>query len=87
MARLERASEEVWEIRIYDTRPQIRFFGRFADRNVFVALIGPIGRANATFNWDRIKRQCIGEWRKLFTYLPVAKGDDIDAYLSNVNLV
>jgi hypothetical protein len=61
MARLEHASEEVWEIRIYDTTPQIRFFGRFAGRNVFVVLIGPIGRAKATFNWIRIKRQCVAE--------------------------
>jgi hypothetical protein len=87
MARLEHASEEVWEIRIYDTTPQMRFFGRFAGHNVFVVLIGPIGRVKATFNWSRIKRRCVAEWRKLFTHPPVTKGDDINAYLSNVHLV
>jgi hypothetical protein len=87
MTRLDPPSEEVWEIRIYDTRPQIRFFGRFAGRNIFVALVGPIRRSKAKFNWNRIKRQCVQEWRNLFTYAPVTKGDDIDAYLSNVNIV
>ena len=30
LARLERAHEEIWVIRIYDTEPQLRFYGRFA---------------------------------------------------------
>lgn len=87
MARLDEASEEVWEIRIYDTTPQLRFFGRFADRDMFVALIGPIGRIRRTLNWRGIKRQCIADWDKLFTYPPVTNGDDVDVYLSNVDLV
>lgn len=41
LARLEDAKEEIWEIRIYDTTPQLRFYGRFAERDVFVALMGP----------------------------------------------
>jgi hypothetical protein len=87
MARLDEASEEVWEIRIYDTKPQLRFFGRFADRDVFIALIGPIRRIRNTLNWRSIKRQCIADWNKLFTYQPVSNGDDIDVYLSKVDLV
>jgi hypothetical protein len=87
MARLDEAFEGVWEIRIYDTKPQLRFFGRFADRNVFVALKGPISRITKTLNWKRIKRQCIADWENLFNYHPVTNGDDIDAYLSNVDLV
>ncbi|HTT76777.1 MAG TPA: hypothetical protein VMF50_12460 [Candidatus Binataceae bacterium] len=87
MARLLPAIEEVWEIRIYDTTPQLRLFGRFAYRDVFVALIGPIGRIKRTLNWKGIKRQCIKDWQGLFTYSPVSNGDDIDDYLTNVDLV
>jgi hypothetical protein len=87
MARLHEPADEVWEIRIYDTAPQLRFFGRFAQRDVFIALIGPIGRIRRTLNWKGIKRECIADWQRLFSYEPVRKGDDIDAYLTNVDLV
>lgn len=87
MARLDQPTDEVWEIRIYDTVPQLRFFGRFADRNVFITLTGPIGRIKRTLNWKGIKRKCVADWSRLFTYPPVTMGDDIDAYLTNVDLV
>jgi hypothetical protein len=87
MARLRPASAEVWEIRVYDTKPTLRFFGRFADRDVFVALIGPVRRIGKTLPWNRLKRECISSWRTLFTYPAVDKGDDIDGYLSNVDSV
>jgi hypothetical protein len=87
MARLDPEEDEVWEIRIYDTKPQLRFFGRFADRDVFVALMGPVGRVKATLNWNRIKRECIAYWELFFKYLPIRKGGNIDGYLSNVDLV
>jgi hypothetical protein len=87
MARLDAPSQEVWEIRVYDTEPQLRFFGRFAKRNIFVALIGPVPRWKMIGRYERIKRQCIAEWRALFSYNPIIKGDDIHAYLSNVYLV
>lgn len=38
MARLEPPPEEIWEMRITEPRPQLRIFGRFVDRNVFVAM-------------------------------------------------
>jgi hypothetical protein len=87
MARLFPASDETWEIRIYDTKPNIRFFGRFADRDVFVVLVGPIHRIGRTLAWNRLKRNCISAWNTLFTYSPVHNGDDINAYLSNVDPV
>jgi hypothetical protein len=95
MARLDEASEEVWEIRIWDAatdweprKPQLRFFGRFAARNIFIALIGPVPRGSLTPpEYERMKTICTDEWRRLFTYEPVSEGDDIDAYLSNVHPV
>src|SRR5579863_4491323 len=87
MARLMPSSDEVWEIRIYDTTPNLRFFGRFADRDVFVILIGPISRIGKTLRWNSLKSSCISSWNTLFTYSPVQSGDDIDDYLSNVDSV
>jgi hypothetical protein len=79
----------VWEIRIWDTKPQLRLFGRFAAKDVFVALIGPVGRFRITWQgFEQIKLQCISQWQQLFgTEEPVTKGDDIDAYISNVTVV
>jgi len=88
MARLDPPSDEVWEIRIYDTKPQLRFFGRFAKRDIFVVLIGPLPKWKLVGRYKQIMRRCIAEWRQLFSYEPVKKGDDIHAYLSkNVHLV
>ncbi len=89
MARLEDDDDEVWELRIWDTKPQLRFFGRFADRNVFIALIGPVSRWRLFWqDYEAIKDACKGEWARLFGARdPVTQGDDIDAYLTNVNLV
>jgi hypothetical protein len=87
MARLFPASDEVWEIRIYDTKPNIRFFGRFADRDIFVVLIGPIHRIGRTLAWNRLKRDCVSAWNTLFTYPAIHNGDDIDVYLSNVDSI
>jgi len=86
LARLERAEEEVWEIRIYDTTPQLRFYGRFAQQDVFVALMGPQEKSrfwHRKLNYENIKKACTAEWNRLFKHQPLSKGDDIDAYLSS----
>lgn len=90
MARLERPEDEIWEMRIYDTEPQLRFYGRFAECNVFVALTGPM-RKSRLFRrpWDyrRLKQACRAEWDRLFRSAALSKGEDINAYLSsNVDL-
>ncbi|MFZ0887483.1 MAG: hypothetical protein WA005_03455 [Candidatus Binataceae bacterium] len=91
MARLEKAAEEVWEIRIWEPGvPQLRFFGRFAHQDVFVVLLGPMKRWKLLWrDYKWIKRECISEWQRLFGLRPpVMKGDNIHAYISkNVNLV
>lgn len=68
MARLEPPSDEVWEVRVLETDPQLRFFGRFAARNAFVALLGPVDRDEISGgeDFEEIKRQCKGEWDRLF---------------------
>jgi hypothetical protein len=87
MARLQDPAEEVWEIRIYDDSEQVhlRFFGRFAERDIFVAL------TKAEKSWfrrrkvdhKRMKQTCKDEWARLFKHGPLSKGDDLNAYLSS----
>jgi hypothetical protein len=83
MARLFPGVDEVWEIRSRDPKPGLRIFGRFAERNVFVALnwsdrtsLGPQGSRE----WATAIRTCKAEWRKLFaTYEPIS-GMPLDDY-------
>jgi len=85
LARLEPPQDEIWELRIYDTEPQLRFFGRFAERDTFVALMGPTEKSRffrPKIDHNKIKRACIAEWNRLFNSPALSKGDDIDAYLS-----
>ena len=84
MARLDRPEEEVWEIRVYEADPQVRLFGRFAHRDIFVALVGPEDRDYLEDeDFDEIKRVCQVEWDRLFGNLnrPVS-GGDIHDYIS-----
>ncbi len=93
MRQLFRFREEVWEIRSRDPKPSIRVLGRFADRDVFIALNwwhrtdlgGPTDRA-----WRDAIVGCKTEWKKLLpTYEPKSSGDDDDypACISNTYLV
>jgi len=85
MARLDKPSDEVWEIRIYDyDTPQLRFFGRFAACDIFVAIVGPWKRRLLKWPfYERIKRRCQTEWNNLLgPYAPVSEGSDVHAYVS-----
>jgi hypothetical protein len=39
MARLDEPADEVWDIRSRDPSPALRIFGRFAETDLFVALV------------------------------------------------
>jgi len=83
MARLDRPRDEVWEIRVHEAKPQLRFFGRFAECDVFIVLIGPIGRRDLFGKgWDRIKRECQTKWERLFGLNPPVIGRTIHDYIS-----
>jgi hypothetical protein len=86
LARLEPPKDAIWEIRIYDTEPQLRFYSRFAECDTFVALMGPTQKSwifRRKLNHDKIKQACAAEWNRLFRTPALSKGDDINAYLSS----
>jgi len=95
MGRLKQPRDEVWDIRSRDPKPSLRVFGRFADRDIFVALFWsprsvkiphtqrlPLGDRHS-IQWNSAIRECKAEWRKLFpTYEPI-HGEHHDVYLTN----
>ena len=86
LARMDPGGDEVWEIRSRDPRPAMRIFGRFAEKDVFVAL-----------NWDyranlggpgsepfKIEmRRCKAKWRQCVPTYPAFSGATVDDYSSN----
>lgn len=77
--------EEVWEIRSVDPKPSIRVFGRFAERDVFVATNKGFRKPLGAFGSPEFKRAmttCTQEWRRCFQTWPVHTGDTVHDYLS-----
>jgi len=87
LKRLEKAREEIWELKS-KAPPEIRVFGRFADRDVFIAL---------TFAWrdhiqsdgdfDYYKSVAKRQWRLLFPSHEPFTGVRADDYVSNATVV
>jgi hypothetical protein len=89
MSSLDPTEDEVWEIRSRDPKPGIRVFGRFTERDVFVALnwahrdkLG--GPQSREFRDER--ERCKAEWRKLFPSYAPHTGATPDDYISNIFL-
>jgi hypothetical protein len=83
MARLDPLQDEVWEIRVWDPKPGMRVFGRFAERDVFIALTW--ARREALPNsreWRNAREGCKAEWRKLFPTYNAITGDNVNDYVS-----
>ena len=84
-ARLDKPQDEVWEVRIVDSDPQLRIFGRFAARDIFVALIGPIEHelVETDEDYEQIKTDFKNDWLNLFGWSEtLIRGSSIDAYIS-----
>lgn len=90
LSRLDPGRDEVWVIRSRAPKPGIRVFGRFAQRDVFVALSwawrseldGPGSK-----DWRDAAVGCIAEWRRLLhPYEPLREGDLHD-YATDIVLV
>src|SRR5712692_673204 len=86
MGLLYPTSDGVWDIRSRDPKPGIRVFGRFAEKDVFVALMWcerlPLGTANSR-EWRDVIEQCKTEWRNRFHAYQAICGDNVHDYLSN----
>lgn len=86
MLRLQPPADEVWEIRSRDPEPSIRVFGRFAEKDIFIALTWAL-RADlkhpGSREWRDASVGCKTDWIKLFhPYLPKS-GADIHGHISN----
>ena len=90
MARLDPPHDDVIEIRSRDPKPGIRVFGRFADKDVYVALNweyreklgGPKEK-----EFDREREICKAKWRQLFPTYPSINGSRIDEYFADISNV
>lgn len=90
MSPLNPTADEVWQIRSRDPKPAIRVFGRFSERDVFIALTwgfreklgGPGSR-----EWRDARERCKTEWRNLFHPYNPHSGNQPDEYISNIILV
>jgi hypothetical protein len=85
MARLDRVSDGIVEIRSFDPSPSLRLLGGFSEQDVFVGLTwewrvnlgGPGSR-----EWNNAIERCKAEWRKLFhPYTPYV-GNSLHDYIS-----
>lgn len=94
MARLDKPSDEVWDIRSRDPSPGLRVLGRFAMKNVFIALLcaprsvpvdwllrDPLNDRVST-EWRTAIRECKVLWQQLFHPYTPHSGSTIDDYVS-----
>lgn len=95
MARLDRPEDEVWDIRSIDPNPALRLFGRFAETDLFVALIWsprsvevpasqrpPLGPRNS-IEWRNAILECKAEWNKLFPSYAPLHGSQTHEYIKD----
>jgi hypothetical protein len=79
MKRLYPPSAEVWEFKVR-TRPQLRVFGRFAGKDLFLAITGPVDRPNCDHNVEIVR--CQEEWAALLPKHSPIYGSTINDYIS-----
>jgi hypothetical protein len=85
IALLENRQDEVWEIRARDPKPGIRIFGRFSEKDVFIAFnIVPKDEIEKFDDYSPWIRNCKREWAKCFATLPPHTGNSGDDYISNI---
>jgi hypothetical protein len=88
LALLQPRHHEVWEFRAREPNPGVRIFGRFTERNHFVALTyGFREEFKEQSDWDRAIENCKHKWGILFPVHPPHKGNDPGDYLTNAFLV
>lgn len=89
LALLEPVADQVWELRSVAPEPQIRVFGRFAQKDTFVALGLALRRdlGDDIERWRAEMEASKHKWRTLFNpYQPLSSVDP-DDYVSKYFLV
>lgn len=88
IALLADRADEVWEFRIRDPRPGLRIFGRFSEKDTFIALTTAFReQIGADDDWVAEIERCKREWRTYFPTFPPHSGPDAYAYITNIFLV
>lgn len=85
LSRLSPAEDEVWEIRGRAPRPTIRVFGRFAERDCFVALGWRLRKELGGADSIEFRREvlnCRADWRRIFSAYDAFKRNTVDDYIS-----
>jgi hypothetical protein len=85
LAMLEPVEDQVWEFRI----GKLRIFGRFADKDVFVATNWGLRQILDTDRqkWRFAIQSCRSEWTRLFPAFNPLVGDDLHDYLTNARTI
>ncbi len=88
LAMLSEAEEEVWEFRCRDPSPQVRIFGRFAEKDTFIALLSKYKTELANDDaYLAAKEDCKKEWRVWFPSYPPHTGTHANDYVSNCTVL
>ena len=87
-ALLEERRHEAWEMRPRNPKPGIRIFGRFSEKDTFIALTTALRENLVTDDdWQQEIERCKKEWRKYFNTFKPFSGRTGHCYASNVFLV
>lgn len=79
LARVSAEADGTWAFRIRDPKPQVRIFGSFAERDLFIALDY---RQRDALDFEAAAGKARVLWDDLFGGIPPITGNKIDDYLS-----
>ena len=85
LSRMHPVDDEVWQIRSRAPKPSIRIFGRFADRDCFVALNWRLRRelgGPGSQEYRKEIRNCLSAWRRIFPSYDALTGNSVNDYIS-----
>lgn len=84
LALLDPKANEVWNFRVQDPNPGVRIFGRFAEKDCFIALhYAKRDELRNDDDWDTAIKKCKTIWTHIFPSYQPLKGKNRDDYLTN----
>jgi hypothetical protein len=83
LAQVDPARDKVFDIRCIDPSPGIRIMGRFADRDLFIAITKARREDLPTQReWRNEREACKAAWRRLFPSYEPYSGASLNDYIS-----